>query len=593
MDYSQYLNWEKVVAPSGAVYYKVPDTAYLYDPFLSSQKGRPVLFQDPRPQLAEKEAAQKQQQDLVDLQKQQASPMGQIVPVVGSVAGTVGGAWAANALAGSGAAAGAGAAGAGAAGATGAATGAGTAGATGAAAGGTAATTGAATGTGAAAGGTAAGGSSAAGSASASDALAAWPLIVAWAGYNSFKNFQSAKKAAKGGALTDEEATSIFHPNSFGQNKYTDKLPYGKQARKLGDMVSPAVIASKLIWGSNKHEDQLWRDRARKSAEEKGFAQVNENGSHVVTLADGSKYDIGVDGIERGQMGQAYNVDLNNPIARKMAGQLQPLALALVGDTTGDPKRREKLVSDMTGYLTNAAMSNGDPEANLRKMYADAGITDKATGSQLLTAIKDAGALDEEGFKRYNDALDQIYDPNYNFGEKPWWENTPEIPEYAKAAQVPASQEEQQQKEMATMDMQQQKIATGSQVPVTAQQAFAGMQTQPQIMGGVQKPLTSEQIAGVAQLPNNMGFQPVNYQPALQQGYLPYPVNFAPSTGATNWANGLATGTPVLATQPAQPVVAAPLTDQARTETLSPGIGLDGKPIDYGKLLAERMNSRK
>lgn len=90
VDYSQYANWERVVAPSGQVYYKVPDTGWLYDPFTSSQTGRPQLFQDPRPQVAERERQREQQERLIDQQEYAQSPMGQLTPVVGSAAGLVG-----------------------------------------------------------------------------------------------------------------------------------------------------------------------------------------------------------------------------------------------------------------------------------------------------------------------------------------------------------------------------------------------------------------------------------------------------------------------------------------------------------------------
>lgn len=91
IDYSQYASWPTISAPTGAVYYKVPGTGYVYDPFLSQQKGRPVLWTNPQPQLDEKQRIEK-------LQKQAASPMGQIAPVAGTVAGVVGANYAIDAL---------------------------------------------------------------------------------------------------------------------------------------------------------------------------------------------------------------------------------------------------------------------------------------------------------------------------------------------------------------------------------------------------------------------------------------------------------------------------------------------------------------
>lgn len=88
-DYSQYMNWPVIKTPSGGVYYQVPGTAYVYDPFLSASKGRPVLYQNPKPQLDE----QQEQKDAVNEQrkmaKRAASPMGQVGAVAGSVGGAV------------------------------------------------------------------------------------------------------------------------------------------------------------------------------------------------------------------------------------------------------------------------------------------------------------------------------------------------------------------------------------------------------------------------------------------------------------------------------------------------------------------------
>ncbi len=82
-DYSKYPTWEQVKTPSGATYYVVPGTAFVYDPFLSQQKGKPVLWQNPKPQQDERAKAEKAAKDA-------ASPLNQLLPVVGSTAGIVG-----------------------------------------------------------------------------------------------------------------------------------------------------------------------------------------------------------------------------------------------------------------------------------------------------------------------------------------------------------------------------------------------------------------------------------------------------------------------------------------------------------------------
>lgn len=90
-DYSKYPTWEQVKTPSGATYYVVPGTAFVYDPFLSQQKGKPVLWQNPKPQQDERAKAEKAAKDA-------ASPLNQLLPVAGSTAGVIGAKYAVDAL---------------------------------------------------------------------------------------------------------------------------------------------------------------------------------------------------------------------------------------------------------------------------------------------------------------------------------------------------------------------------------------------------------------------------------------------------------------------------------------------------------------
>lgn len=90
IDYSQYANWQTITAPTGATYYVVPGTGYVYDPFLSNVKGRPVLFTNPTPQVDEKKKAQAERDSQIKAAKQAASPAGQLLPVAGTIGGLVG-----------------------------------------------------------------------------------------------------------------------------------------------------------------------------------------------------------------------------------------------------------------------------------------------------------------------------------------------------------------------------------------------------------------------------------------------------------------------------------------------------------------------
>jgi len=87
VDYSQYPSWQKIVTPRGTVLYVVPGTGWVYDPFLSSAKGRPVLSPNPQQEIDDRQRQIDAQNSAVRAQ----SPEGQVIPVVGSVGGTLAG----------------------------------------------------------------------------------------------------------------------------------------------------------------------------------------------------------------------------------------------------------------------------------------------------------------------------------------------------------------------------------------------------------------------------------------------------------------------------------------------------------------------
>lgn len=86
-DYSQYANWKTITAPTGATYYIVPGTGYVYDPFLSSVRGRPVLFTNPTPQVEEMDRKKAKEEKAIKAAEKASSPMGQLLPVAGTVGG--------------------------------------------------------------------------------------------------------------------------------------------------------------------------------------------------------------------------------------------------------------------------------------------------------------------------------------------------------------------------------------------------------------------------------------------------------------------------------------------------------------------------
>jgi hypothetical protein len=122
-----------------------------------------------------------------------------------------------------------------------------------------------------------------------------------------------------------------------------------------------------------KHEDQIQRDSIRDALAQNGVAEVID-GSHHITLNDGTKFNIGLDGHSKftgfdgqAQIANGFEVDHTNPMAPQVIAWLGPLGKIVGGGN-------DKVGGDFTTWLANAAMSNanGDLEVareNVRNFY--------------------------------------------------------------------------------------------------------------------------------------------------------------------------------------------------------------------------------
>ena len=259
-------------------------------------------------------------------------------------------------------------------------------------------------------------------------ALPAAIVMAAVLGILSHKEFQ--KIRGQVGQLSDEEidATSDI----FGIDKYEDKWAIDEidQFRDpLGDALgtkNPVSLHRKLIWGSGKHDDQIVRDRWRDGLEKLGFATKNEIGSHEITLADGSKYDIGRDGRTTvtgldGSEIRPYNTDPSDQSTAQAIGLVQPLGAIMSGGTQND--KTNKIFTDGTGYFSNAAQSNAGGDINIAKenarsfyeqMFAEqakeAGLPVRRYVHEQLALLRDAELITEEEFLAFSNGVNQVYD---------------------------------------------------------------------------------------------------------------------------------------------------------------------------------------
>lgn len=134
---------------------------------------------------------------------------------------------------------------------------------------------------------------------------------------------------------------------------------------------------------TGKSDAQLMRDDFRGLLKQTGVADKN----YKVTLADGSKFDIGLDGKTRYQnvgenidgktSRQAWDVDFSNPLAKFATDQIDPMIRNIYAETDGKVKPEQ-----YTGILVNAVTSNAKSEqdvlANIQSMLGKSDLAKKA-----------------------------------------------------------------------------------------------------------------------------------------------------------------------------------------------------------------------
>jgi len=140
-------------------------------------------------------------------------------------------------------------------------------------------------------------------------------------------------------------------------------------------------IAMRMIGGrsigammkSGKSASQQLRDDFRGKLRETGVAEKIDGSDHV-TLADGSKFNIGLDGktkyqnvgenIDGKKTRNAWDVDFSNPLAKFATDQLDPMIRNIYG--ADDPKKKF-FPGQYTGMLVNAVTSNAKTNDDVLK----------------------------------------------------------------------------------------------------------------------------------------------------------------------------------------------------------------------------------
>ena len=149
-------------------------------------------------------------------------------------------------------------------------------------------------------------------------------------------------------------------------NQLANMTPYGAVAniglRLLGKRSIGAMMKS------GKSGAQNLRDDFRGDLKEAGVADKD----YMVTLADGTKFNIGLDGktkyqnvgknIDDKTTRNAWDVDFSNPLAKFASDKIDPMIRNIYG--ADDPKAKY-FPGQYTGMLVNAAASNAKSEADV------------------------------------------------------------------------------------------------------------------------------------------------------------------------------------------------------------------------------------
>lgn len=187
----------------------------------------------------------------------------------------------------------------------------------------------------------------------------------------------------------------------------------------VGTMICPGIgtaigaalgaIGGGLIGSikTGKPADQRQRDQVRAVLVQNGIL----DSKYCLTLADGSKYDMGIDGPARAELGgrRAFDLDAANPMTKYAVSWLNPLMDLMSGGN-------QKLKIEFMGYFANAALTNAksldDLKKNVGVIMAKFGVSDEALYRAISSAAQ-GGQLDRQTSMAYVGGMRERLDPNF------------------------------------------------------------------------------------------------------------------------------------------------------------------------------------
>lgn len=145
-----------------------------------------------------------------------------------------------------------------------------------------------------------------------------------------------------------------------------------------------------FIKKSGKPAEQKERDKVREILQQQGFIDKD----FQIGLADGSKYNIGIDGKPKAEYGglRPHEVDFNRPMAKYAVAWMNPIAEMICGSN-------QNLKVAFCGYFANAIMSNAktieDVAKNAQAIIGQFGMNAQTLLDKLGQAAQ-AGQLDQQ-----------------------------------------------------------------------------------------------------------------------------------------------------------------------------------------------------
>ena len=189
------------------------------------------------------------------------------------------------------------------------------------------------------------------------------------------------------------------------------------------NLVHAAIGATLGSFGSGKGSGQKIRDRWRENLT---GAEVID-GSHHVTLADGSKYDIGKDGGHKLQnVGQnidgstersTFDVDFSNPIAVSSIPSSHVFSIATGINPTEGFDGFSKIAAQGLNAATSNANSPAEVKANYKSMLEANGQTAQTVMFRM-QILRATNQINDHHFRTYSKEVSEIFGESISYNSK-------------------------------------------------------------------------------------------------------------------------------------------------------------------------------